>query len=227
MVRRFQTALVLGLWLLGGGAAAGEPALGPRVEAFIRANASSAVQRIELPELSALEPAPGLEVRLSVHPRTRFEGSVPITIRYLSGGREVRREVLTARVTRAHRVLRATRALRRGDRVRPGDVEEVTLAGSAVPRDPISGRHDVVGRRTIRAVAAGAVWRRGWVEHAPAVSRGDPVMLVVSHGGLRIQARGRARENAEVGDLVRVINVDSRREVVGRVQNDGAVHVLD
>ena len=47
----------------------------------------------------------------------------------------------------------------------------------------------------------------------------------MSAASLRIQALGKVREDGREGELVRITNLDSRRELVGRVASDGAVDV--
>jgi flagella basal body P-ring formation protein FlgA len=61
-------------------------------------------------------------------------------------------------------------------------------------------------------------------EVAP-VRRGQKVKIRLTRGRLRIETVGLAREDGGVGDWIRVLNVASRREVIARVGEDGAVHV--
>jgi flagella basal body P-ring formation protein FlgA len=44
-------------------------------------------------------------------------------------------------------------------------------------------------------------------------------------GALRIEGSAIARDEARIGEMVRVQNPTSRRELVGRLGPDGAVHV--
>jgi flagella basal body P-ring formation protein FlgA len=51
------------------------------------------------------------------------------------------------------------------------------------------------------------------------------VTLVFEGRGFRITTVGQAVEDARRGDVVRVLNSTSRREVVGRVESSGRVRV--
>ena len=62
-------------------------------------------------------------------------------------------------------------------------------------------------------------------EGVPVVERGDRVLLVLEDGPLRIQATGRAQESGVVGEWIRVRNLDSKRELSGRVDREGRIHV--
>ncbi len=51
-----------------------------------------------------------------------------------------------------------------------------------------------------------------------ALRGGDP-------GRLLIEGKGVVRKDAHAGEWIRVVNADSKRELLGRVEPDGAVHV--
>jgi flagella basal body P-ring formation protein FlgA len=55
------------------------------------------------------------------------------------------------------------------------------------------------------------------------VRRGHPVELIYARPGLRITALGVAQEDGTLGDLVRVINAESRRQLQGVVSGPGEV----
>ncbi len=61
---------------------------------------------------------------------------------------------------------------------------------------------------------------------AYAVKRGQTVRLVVNVGNMTISAAGAPLDNAAIGDLIRVRNVDSGVTVSGTVMADGSVQVM-
>jgi hypothetical protein len=60
---------------------------------------------------------------------------------------------------------------------------------------------------------------------APVVRVGERVTMVVRSGGLSVTAVGEAQQPGAVGQTVRVLNVDSRKVVTGRVSGPGTVDV--
>lgn len=60
---------------------------------------------------------------------------------------------------------------------------------------------------------------------APVVRSGERVTMVVRSGGLSVTAVGEAQQPGAVGQTVRVLNVDSRKVVTGRVSGPGTVDV--
>lgn len=205
------------------------PDLHAHIDAFIRERSPLPPTRIEIPPLALVEELgidlSQVEVRLSVPARTRMRGSVPVTVSLRSRDGELARHVVTVFVAARTTALVASRRVARGARLRPEHLKQIEIEASSLPADAILEPSALLGERVRRTVAQGAIWRQRLVETPPAVERGDLVTLVVVGRGLRIEARGKAREDGAVGELIRVSNVHSRRELVGRIGEDGAVYV--
>jgi flagellar basal body P-ring formation protein FlgA len=59
----------------------------------------------------------------------------------------------------------------------------------------------------------------------PAIERNQLVTLIYLSGGLAISTEARALARGAEGDAVRVMNLNSRNTVTGRIGSDGAVYV--
>lgn len=57
------------------------------------------------------------------------------------------------------------------------------------------------------------------------VERNQVVRLIFRAGPVSMMAEGRALDRAGVGDMLRVMNLDSRNTITGLVGPDGSVHV--
>jgi flagella basal body P-ring formation protein FlgA len=210
----------------------GEPPawLRARIEAWVLAHLPDEPVHVSLPPFASdwvpqeLDPA-GVEVRIEGPSEEPLRGRVALALALERDGRTLARGEAEVVVQVLARELVATRTLERGERVAEGDLELRPLAPGARLRGRPLEPAAIVGKRTRRRVPRGAAWREEWVEAAPLVTRGQPVRLRYASGGLRIEATGVAREEGGAGDLVRVQNPASRRELRGRVAPDGSVHV--
>lgn len=210
----------------------GEPPtwLRAQIEAWVLAHLPDEPVHVSLPPFDGdwvpqeLDPA-GVEVRIEAPSDEPLSGRVPLALALVREGRTLARGEAEVVVQVLARELVATRSLERGEMVAEGDLELRPLAPGARLRGRPLAPEAIVGKRTRRRVPRGAAWREEWVEAAPLVSRGQPVRLRYASGALRIEATGVAREEGGVGDLVRVHNPASRRELRGRVAPDGSVHV--
>ncbi len=206
-----------------------ERALAGHIQEYVRLRLHDPGARVVVPALSDFRFPDGIEggvgVKLSTSRRGSFRSHVPVTVSLLKGEREIKRGVVTVRVERRRAIPVAARALPARVPIGEDDVRLASVDASSMPDDALLDSASIVGRETTRAVSAGVPLRAAYVQDAPAVSRGQLVRLRVENGALRIEAVGRVREDAAVGDRVRVLNVHSRRELVGVVGEEGVVHV--
>jgi flagellar basal body P-ring formation protein FlgA len=90
----------------------------------------------------------------------------------------------------------------------------------------------VAGDTDLGQLRLKATWRANeplrWsmVETRPLIEQGAVVEVVASEGALRISMRGVALENGNRGDLIKLRNVQSRKEIQGIVQNENSVLVV-
>jgi flagella basal body P-ring formation protein FlgA len=233
MARRLAMFAVGALLALAASSArADEPPrwLEDRVQAFLLERVPEGPVRIAVPPLDAfsldgVEPD-SVEVSITTDAPEPLSGPVPLTIAIARDGHELERRVVTAEVTNAALGVVAARALSRGDVLRE---EHLTLAPIGNPlerRSAVVDIEDAIGKRMRRNLQSGTPLRASWLEEVPLVKRGEPVRLSVSRGRLRIESTGIARQDGKAGQIVRVENPNSHREVLGRVGEDGVVHVV-
>jgi len=205
-------------------------------EARVRADLQRFLQQgagggsVEIPPLSVFEidrerhPGP-LRTRLATASEPPFQGRVPITVELLAGEQVVARHIVSPYVRVLQTAIVPVRDLRRGEMLGSGDVRVAKVDAARTRGDLVRTIDFVFGKRLKSSVREGQPLRESQVEVVPVVDRGDRVMLILESGGLQIQAVGRAQEAGAIGQWIRVLNVDSRREVSGRVDPDGKVHV--
>ena len=95
-------------------------------------------------------------------------------------------------------------------------------------KDTIGGIRDtadIIGQEARVNLYAGRVIRSSEVGAPAILERNQLVIMVYNIGLLSISAEGRVLDRAGVGEMVRVMNLDSRLTVTGRVLFNGAVEV--
>jgi flagella basal body P-ring formation protein FlgA len=152
-------------------------------------------------------------------------GRVRLQVELAVGGRPVKTTWITADVGLYAPVVVARRPVGRGETLAAADIAIDRRDLSELPRDLLADPAEAVGRVTRLPLTPAAVVRRDQLSDPMAVRRGDVVLLVAERRGLRITAAGEAREDAGVGQQVRVVNRASRKDVVGRVLDGSTVAV--
>lgn len=103
--------------------------------------------------------------------------------------------------------------------------EDLTLApaGARVPDGIFGDPGDVIGRRTRAALGEGKPVLLRQLEPVWTVAKGNPVVLVAAAGGLAVSAPAQALDDGGMGDVIRVINLSSQKEVKAIVTGPNAV----
>ncbi|HEX2653677.1 MAG TPA: flagellar basal body P-ring formation chaperone FlgA [Xanthobacteraceae bacterium] len=118
-----------------------------------------------------------------------------------------------------------TRTLARGDIIKAADIlierrPRSEFAGaSAVPTT------DVIGLAARRPVRAGQPLREADLMKPEIVHRGESVTLIYEIPGVALTAQGKAVDAGAEGDIVAVLNVQSKRAVQGMVTGPGRVTI--
>jgi flagella basal body P-ring formation protein FlgA len=84
---------------------------------------------------------------------------------------------------------------------------------------------DVVGKVLKKDVAPGAVLTTLILDSPQVIRRGETVTIVGENKQLVIKTKGKAEDSGRVGEKIRVKNLSSDHEVVGRVSDNGTVVV--
>ena len=118
-------------------------------------------------------------------------------------------------------ILVPVRTIRAKEIIGPEDIviKNANVAGAL--SDPV----DIIGQEARVALYAGRPVRAGDIGPPALVQRNDTVTLVFFQGRIRIVTEGRSLGRGAVGESVRVMNIASRKTVMGRIQADGSIEV--
>lgn len=83
----------------------------------------------------------------------------------------------------------------------------------------------LVGHMAKRPLKAGQVLRQSDVAVAPVIKKNDLVRVVVQTGQMTLSVQGKALQDGAVGQSIRVMNVNSSRQLSGTVVDAGTVTV--
>jgi len=154
-------------------------------------------------------------------PAARLGRPTRFTLRRARGG--VVTATATLRVTAEHVVTQ--NALTRGATVAAGDIRVVRGEIRDTPIRRLPTGEQVQGSRVLRPIVAGALILPGAVVVRRAIEAGDRVTAVAHAGDVQVSAAMTATDGGDPGDVIRVVNADTRRSLRGRVVSEGVVEV--
>lgn len=140
-------------------------------------------------------------------------------------GADERTVDLAGRAIETERVVVVRRAVERRGVITAADVDLQRTEKRRASRAAVTDIDAVVGMAAKRALRPGDAIIAADLEPPRLVGRGDLVTIVYERPGLSLSARGRALGDGTLGDIVTVLNEQSRRTVEGVVDGPGRVRV--
>lgn len=154
-----------------------------------------------------------------------FLGAVNISVVFLVDGKVTKQFQVNARVDVMREVVITNRSLERHDVITPEDVRLEKMNLAELQGNVITDPDEVIGKRTKRTLEVNIPLRLNFLEVTPLVKRGDMVTIVAESDALKITTKGFVKEDGCQGEMVRVINVNSRKELFAKVRDARTVEV--
>lgn len=206
-----------------------------------RAVAEAAVKRYELSSAQDISvtfdnhmKALNVEPNLTEAPRVfnivfdpnsnRFEALVD-----MPGSLHLRRNPvrLTGTLVETVEVVTIARAINRGETIRESDLVVERVARAQVGSDALTRIELVANQAARKSLRTGQTVRAADLMKPQIVNRDDTVTIVFRTGGVVLTARGKAQSNGTEGEMISVLNPQSKRVIQATVTGPGIVTVGD
>jgi len=139
-----------------------------------------------------------------------------------AGGEKAR---LSGRAFQVHDVPVLTRPVAAGEVIGEHDLEWRPVRADRLDRNAATAAAQLVGMTPARGLKAGRAVKVGEIRPPVLVVKGALVTMSVSAPGLALTATGRALDDGADGDVVRVLNVQSKRTIEGLVSGQNRVRI--
>jgi len=171
-------------------------------------------------------PTGAVELIAQVQGEPSTHSSVGATVAIKVDGRPYQTVPLSLRVGRFQDVIVAARSLDPRSPLTAGDLRVESRSSTEVPEGALATMPDVSDLDVTRPVREGETLTGSIVRRRIIVKRGEIVTLLLEGPGFRIVAQGVAAADARRGDTIKVTNITSKRDAVGKVDGPGVVRVL-
>lgn len=125
-----------------------------------------------------------------------------------------------------NQVLVASRVLPRDSLLTAGDISLAEADVSRLDYGYLTAPEHVIGRRLRRPLTEGEPLTPGNLEIEPLIKRGQRVTLEATSGGLTVRTAGIAKSDGLQGQVIKVENLNSQREIQAVVRSAKSVEVL-
>jgi flagella basal body P-ring formation protein FlgA len=179
-------------------------------------------------EVRALHVEPGADAelrvtRLSFEPRSgRFEAAFE-----LPGSVTARKLPLrySGSLAETFEAAVPVRSLAQGEVLKAADVTLVRKPKSEFAANVVTNTEQAVGLAARRALRAGQVLREADLQRPELVGRNETVTITYEVPGILLTVRGQALEAGAQGDIINVLNVQTKRTIQATVSGPGRVSI--
>jgi flagellar basal body P-ring formation protein FlgA len=117
------------------------------------------------------------------------------------------------------------RLISAGDVISADDLEWQAVHLTRLSGNSLTDAEQLIGRMAKRPLKAGQILRQSDVAVSPVIHKNDLIRLVVKTGQMTLSVQGKALQDAALGQIVRVVNVNSNRQLSGTVIDAGTVAI--
>jgi flagella basal body P-ring formation protein FlgA len=187
-------------------------------------------ERAEIKEIQVghdlVLPSGRVSCRVDFEEKPLRSNQIPVSVTIFVNGRQYRKiwARLVAEIQQEVVVLK--HAMRRYQSITAEDIRMDVMQIADIPVNAIRNEQEIIGKRVKKSLLSGTVLRSDMVELPPLVKRGDVVTLLATSGVLYVKALGKVKNSGRQGDRVRIVNLDTRKELYGYVLDSKTVQVF-
>jgi flagella basal body P-ring formation protein FlgA len=171
------------------------------------------------------------DVRLSSEAPARPPAS--ITVEKTPPGRSVfhlrfadgRMIKASAMVKAFDRVMMSRGAFPKGHMLAKEDIYGTLLESARIPKGAIRLENGVYGKTLLRSIVASVPLTDAMVSETAVVKRGRRIVMVADAPGFSVKTVGELKQDAQVGEQVSVLNLTSKKTIMGQLVDVDTVRV--
>mgnify|MGYP001244590476 CR=1 FL=1 len=129
----------------------------------------------------------------------------------------LKRATVSGRIERLLAVPVLRNSLKNGDIIGAMDIDWIDLPQNKIPNGTVMAEKDLIDMTPKRTASAGKPLLLNDRTPPKMVDRGDAVTLVFESGPMVLTAKGKALQDGAIGDMIRVSNTDSSKNLQGVV----------
>ncbi|MFA5592489.1 MAG: flagellar basal body P-ring formation chaperone FlgA [Micavibrio sp.] len=142
-----------------------------------------------------------------------------------SADKPLRRITASGRIERLVSVPVLKNTLRAGDIIGAMDIDYIDMPQSRVSNGMVTDAEGLVNMTPRRPIQAGKPVALNELERPKMVDRGDMITLIFAEGPMRLTVQGKSMQAGALGDIVRVSNLSSNKNLQGTVTGDREVTI--
>lgn len=182
------------------------------------------IHNINLPRRITI--LPDWDYEILPAPNSTLLGKTAFALKVNMGGQDIQTYWITADVGVWMDVVLTSKSMKYHQIIGIDDVYMGKKNLTELPPDYINDIEEVLGKRVKRFIGANRPITADMLEEPPLFKRGSRIFIIAESEALKITAIGVAREDGYKGKMAKVMNIQSRKEIIGEVVDSHTVRVV-
>lgn len=173
-------------------------------------------------------PASDEDVRFEVSSveGNKDRGNIQVFVRIFINDKQYLKIPVFFNVRVYENVVASSRKIGRGEILAEDDLVIEKLETTKLSASTFSSVDDLIGKRITRLIQPYTPITQELIDNPPLIKRGECIRLLLQSGNLMVVAKGVAKEDGHLGKIIKVKNVDSKKEIQGMVEDSSTVKVV-
>jgi flagellar basal body P-ring formation protein FlgA len=152
-------------------------------------------------------------------------GRIPIILEIRVDDEFKKRIRINTKVLVSQKVVKTVRAVRRGDILSNDEIKVETIQTERPLRNAITNINSALGYEATRNILIGKILIPNFIKKPALGNRGDKILIMAQKGSMTITTPGILKEDGYENAMVRVLNMDSKKIIYGRLVDSNTVKV--
>jgi flagellar basal body P-ring formation protein FlgA len=174
-------------------------------------------------------PVPDQDIRLEVKDFVCSKpwGTILVPVTVYVNNKTWRRVQVYVNINMVATVAMAVQNIRYQEEINSTNVKFIKMPLANVPVNSVITPRALQNARAKGSVLAGKIITAAMVEQTPDVKRGEQVALSVNCNGITACTLGQAKEDGYIGNKVKVVNMSTKKILVGVVKEKGLIELVN
>ena len=152
-------------------------------------------------------------------------GRIPMMLEIRIDDQFKKRIRINTKVLVSQKVIKTVRAVRRGKILSNDEIKVETIQTERPLKNAITNINSALGYETTRNISIGKVLTPDFIKRPALGNRGDKILIMAQKGGMTITTPGILKEDGYEDAMVKVLNMESKKIIYGRLVDSNTVKV--
>ena len=152
-------------------------------------------------------------------------GRIPMYLEIRINDQFQKRIQFNTKVLVSQKVIKTIRAVRRGEILSKDEIRAETIKTERPSKNAITNMDYALGYEASRSLSIGQILVPNFIKRPALGNRGDKILITAQKGGMIITTAGILKEDGYKDAMVRVLNIESKKIIYGRLVDSNTVKV--